>query len=108
MKRGELYRVFKGNKTDPRKSRGYVVVSRQALIESQFSTVICAPVYSQRHGLSTQVDVGVEEGMKADCCIQCDELMSLSKSQLTRFVGVLSPAVLAKLDYALKGALALD
>ena len=54
MKRGELYRVFKGNRAD------------------------------------------------------CDELMSLSKSQLTRFTGVLSPAVLAKLDHALKAALALD
>ena len=108
MKRGELYRVFKGNRADPRKSRVYVVVSRQALSESKFSMAICAPVYSQRHGLSTQVDVGVEEGLKADSCIHCDELMSLSKSQLTRFVGVLSPAVLAKLDHALKAALALD
>ena len=108
MKRGDLYRVFKGNKADLRKSSVYVVVSRQALIESKFSTVICAPVYSQRHGLSTQVDVGVEEGLKADCCIQCDELMSISKSQLTRFVGTLPHPMLAKLDHALKVALALD
>jgi mRNA interferase MazF len=107
MKRGELYRVFKGNRADPRQSRVYVVVSRQALIESKFSTVICAPIYSQRHGLSTQVDVGVEEGLKADSCIQCDELMSLSKTQLTRFIGALSPSVLTRLDHALRVALAL-
>ena len=100
--------MFKGNKADPRKSRVYVVVSRQALIDSKFSTVTCAPVYSQRHGLSTQVDVGVEEGLKADCCVQCDELMSLSKSQLTRFVGVLPHPLLTKLDHALEVALALD
>lgn len=108
MKRGELYRVFKANITDPRKSRVYVVVSRQALIESKFSTVVCAPVYSQRLGLATQVDIGVEEGLKKDSCIHCDELMSLSKTQLTRFVGALSPSTLPKLDHALKVALALD
>ena len=108
MKRGELYRVFKAKTADPRKSRVYVVVSRQALIDSRFSTVICAPVYSQRLGLSTQVDVGVEEGLKTDSCIHCDELMSLPKSQLTRFIGALSPSVLNKLDHALKVALALD
>jgi mRNA interferase MazF len=108
MKRGELYRIFKGNTANPRKSRVYVVVSRQALIDSKFSTVICAPVYSQRHGLSTQVDIGVEEGLKNDSCIHCDELMSLSKSQLTRFIGALSPSVLTKLEHALKVALAVD
>jgi len=108
MKRGELYRVFRGNTADPRKSRVYVVVSRQALIESNFSTVICAPVYSQRHGLSTQVDVGVAEGLKNDSCIHCDELMSLSKSQLTRFVGTLPPSLLNQLDHALRIALAID
>lgn len=108
MRRGEFYRVFKGNTADPRRSRVYVVVSRQALIDSKFSTVICAPVYSQRHGLSTQVDVGVEEGLKNDSCIHCDELMSLSKSQLTRFIGALSPPMLNKLEHALSVALAVD
>lgn len=108
MKRGELYRVFKGNTADPRKSRVYVVVSRQALIDSNFATVICAPVYSKRHGLSTQVDIGVEERLKNDSCIHCDELMSLSKTQLTRFVGSLSPSLVNQLEQALKIALGVD
>jgi len=108
MKRGELYRVFKGARSDPRQSRIYVVLSRQTLIDSKFSTIICAPVYSQRHGLSTQVNVGVEEGLKTESCIHCDELMSLSKSQLTQFIGTLSPSTLSKLDHALAVALALE
>jgi mRNA interferase MazF len=103
-----MYRVYRGNKTDPRKSRVYVVVSRQAVIESKFSTVICAPVYSQRLGLSTQVDVGPDEGLKSDSCIHCDELMSLLKSQLTAFIGTLPAPKLSKVDHALKVALALD
>jgi len=46
LKRAELYRVFKGSRTDPKRSRVFVVVSRQALLDSRFSTVVCAPIYS--------------------------------------------------------------
>jgi len=45
MNRGELYRVYKpGN--DPKPYRTFVIVSRQVLIDSKFSTVICAPVFT--------------------------------------------------------------
>ena len=64
MKRTDLFRVFRGSRQDPKKSRVFVVVSRRVLIDSRFSTVICAPVYSAHDGLSTQVPVGVEEGLK--------------------------------------------
>ena len=61
MRRGDLYRVRRPGAGDPRKTRVFVVVSREALIGSAFSTVICAPVFSQRDGLATQVDVGPED-----------------------------------------------
>ena len=82
MKRGELYRVANPSAKDPKKSRVFVVVSRQVLIDSRFSTVICAPIYSTHGGLSTQVLVGVDEGLKHDSSIHCDELVSLPKSLL--------------------------
>jgi mRNA interferase MazF len=85
----------------------FVVVSRQALIESRFSTVICAPIYSSHHGLSTQVPVGIEEGLKHDSSIHCDELLSLPKGLLTDFVGHLSPEKAMVLDRALARALSL-
>jgi mRNA interferase MazF len=81
------------------------VVSRQVLIDSRFSTVVCAPVYSTCDGLSTQVAVGVDEGLRHDSCIHCDELVSLPKSILTNFVGSLSPEKMKKLDRALCVAL---
>jgi mRNA interferase MazF len=84
------------------------VVSRQVLIDSRFSTVICAPVYSVHGGLSTQVPVGVNEGLKHDSCIHCDELVSLSKSLLTDFVGTISYQKLGQLNEALRIALALE
>lgn len=83
----------------------FVVVSRQALIESGFSTVVCAPVYTRRHGLATQVDVGVGEGLKHDSAIHCDELISLPKAVLTNWVGALPARTLARLDRALRIAL---
>jgi hypothetical protein len=46
MRRGDLYRVAHSSAADPKKFRVFVVVSRQALIATRFSTVICAPVYS--------------------------------------------------------------
>lgn len=108
MKRGELYRVFKKPGADPRKHRVFAVVSRQAVIDSKFSTVVCAPVYSERHGLSTQVDVGPEDGLKQDSCIHCDELVSLPKTVLTNYVGALSETKLHRLRTALRFALDID
>ena len=105
MKRGELYRVPHPSKTDPKRSRVFVIVSRQAVIESRFSTVVCAPVYSAFHGLTSQVEVGIEEGLKHQSSIHCDELISLPKSTLTDFVGSLSPAKVEQLNHALAAAL---
>ena len=81
------------------------MVSRQVLIDSKFSTVICAPVYSAYHGLSTQVLVGIEQGLKHDSSIHCDDLVSLPKSVLTDYVGSLPPAKLVELNQALRVAL---
>jgi mRNA interferase MazF len=92
MKRGELYLVRKPGTRDPRKQRVFIVVSRQALVDSRFSSVICAPVYSQHDELSTQVNVGPEEGLKRDSSIHCDDLVSLPKALLTHYVGSRSAA----------------
>lgn len=106
MKRGELYRV-RHRKGDPKRTRVFCVVSRAALIESSFSTLTCAPIYSIRHGLSTQVPVGPEEGLKHESAIHCDELVSLPKSALTDYVGTLSESRVEELNRALAIALEL-
>ena len=105
MKRGELYRVYKPQ-GDPKLYRTFVVASRQVLIDSKFSTVICAPVFTSGQGLSSQVGVGADEGLKHPSWIMCDNLVSLRKSDLTHFVGSLSSAKLGALNRAL--AMALD
>jgi mRNA interferase MazF len=92
---------------DPRRSRVFAVVSRQAVIDSRFSTVVCAPVYTRRDGLSTQLELGAEDGLKHESSIHCDALVSLPKSMLTDFVASLAPLRMRALDQALRVALAL-
>ena len=107
MKRGELYRLRRPSKSDPRASRVFVIVSRQAAIRSQLATVICAPVYSSYHDLRSQVFVGIDEGLKHDSSIHCDELVSVPKSALTDFVGSLGRGKILELNYALLDAVGL-
>jgi len=107
VRRGGIFLVHKPGRTDPRQQRAFVVVSRQIVVDSKFSTVICAPVYSRHDGLSTQVPVGVEEGLKHESSVHCDELMSLPKSALTRYIGALGDDKLRALERCLAIALGL-
>jgi len=108
MRRGELYRVHKGLSQDPKQYRVFVVVSRQILLDSRFSTAICAPIYSSFDGLSTQVPLGIDDGLKHDSSIHCDELVSIPKSSLAHFIGILRPAKIEDLNRALAIATGLD
>jgi len=108
VRRGELYLVRKPGSQDPKRQRVFVIVSREALLNTRFSSVICAPVYSRHDGLTTQVRIGVDEGLKRDSSIHCDELVSLPKALLTRYVGRMSESRIDELNRALLTALDLD
>ena len=89
-----------------KKSRCFAVVSRQDLLDSKANRVLCAPINTSGVGLSTEVQVGVDEGLKHDSVINCDQITRLEKSMLTDYIGVLSLAKLKQLRSAL--AVALD
>ena len=108
MKRGDLYRLAKPSKRDPKRFRVYVIVSRTDLTATAFPTLICAPIHSNCIGLPTEIEVGIDEGLKHDSCVRCDELISVAKSDLTNFIGSLSPQKTQELNEALKSALELD
>lgn len=85
----------------------YVVVSRSFIAENEdVSTVVCAPVYSQVLGLSTEVVLGPEEGLPHVSSVRCDFLALMFKRKLTTFVASLPPRKVEELDRAL--AVALD
>lgn len=105
LKRGDLFLIKRAGSVDPKRQRVFVIVSRQMLLDSTFSTVICAPVYSKGNELSTQVVVGIDEGLKHLSYIHCDELMSISKDRLTNYIGSLAEDKFSKLNFALRMAL---
>ena len=108
MKRGEFYRVRRASIPDPKEHRVYLIVSRQDFIDTPFSTVICAPVYSKyRDEITTQVEVGANEGLKHDSAIYCDALISIQKSLLTDYVSTLSGTKMNEVNIALRDALAI-
>jgi mRNA interferase MazF len=107
-RRGKVYRVRHPQHGDPKKSRCFVVVSRQELLDSHANRVLCAPVNALGVGLATEVAVGIDEGLKHPSVINCDQLTRLEKSVLTDYVGMLSAKKLRELRTALRVALSVD
>ncbi len=101
LRRGEIYRVRQSQHGDPKKSRCFAVLSRQDLLDSKANRVLCAPINASGVGLSTEVQVGVDEGLKHDSVINCDQITRLEKSILTDYIGALSLAKLKQLRAAL-------
>jgi mRNA interferase MazF len=68
---------------------------------------VCAPVYGEVLGLTTEVLLGPEQGLPRTSAARCDFLTLMFKRKLTDFVGTLSGAKLPELNRALTTALEL-
>jgi mRNA-degrading endonuclease toxin of MazEF toxin-antitoxin module len=69
------------------------------------STVICAPVYGEILGLTTEVVLGPEDGLSRASAVRCDFLTLMFKNRLSHFVSTLSAFKVAQLNRALANAL---
>jgi mRNA interferase MazF len=109
VKRGEIYRTRERVPERGDKPGFYLVVSRTFIASYEdVSTVICAPIYSEVLGLTTEVVLGPEDGLPRTSAIRCDFLTLMFKAKLTHFVGTLSPAKITALNRALATALELS
>jgi mRNA interferase MazF len=108
LTRGDVYLVSPAPGKDPRRARPLVVVSRQTLCDSRADKVVCAPVNTNADGRSTEVPVGVAEGLKHDSVVNCDQLVLVPKAMLTNYLGSLTSAKRRLLRDALRVALELD
>ena len=107
MIRGEIYRTSQRSAERGNKPGFYAVVSRQFIADNDdVATVICAPVYGEVLGISTEVVVGPGDGIPRRSAIRCDFLALMFKAKLEGYVSTLSAPKLAELDRAL--AVALD
>ena len=106
MKRGEIYRTRERLPERGGKPGFYVVVSRTFIAQNDdVSTVVCAPLYSQVLGLTTEVVLGPEDGLPRTSAVRCDFLTLMFKSRLTDFVATLPPDRVAEVNRALARAL---
>lgn len=106
MKRGEIYRSRERVAERGDKPGFYVVVSRSFIAENDdISTVVCAPLYGEVLGLTTEIVLGPDDGLPRTSSLRCDFLTLMFKSKLTQFVASLSPHKLAELNHALARAL---
>lgn len=106
MRRGELYRAEPPS-ADPRRFRVYLVVSRQGLIDSRYSTILAIPVYTNAANVVTEVPVGPEAGLKSQSWLRCDDLTGVPRASLRHYVGTASPETMELLRRALMLAMGL-
>jgi mRNA interferase MazF len=84
-----------------------VVVTRNSAIPV-LRNVCVAVVTSTIRGAPTEVPVGRGEGLNRGSVVNCDDLVTTSKSVLGRRRGSLGPEATRRLDNALRIALGLD
>lgn len=101
MRRGEVWWA----RVDKR--RPVVLVSRAEAYDVR-ALVIVAPVSTTLRGFSLEVRVGKAEGLPRAAVVNGDWLVTVPKADLISRAGQLSAAKLARLDAALRFALALD
>ncbi len=109
MKRGEIFRA----NLDPVQGseqggiRPVVIVQNDRGNQSS-PTVIVAPLTKQRKKLSLRTHVEIlppEGGLKYPSLVLCEQLRTLEKTRLSKYLGTLSPASLRLVDAALSAAL---
>jgi mRNA interferase MazF len=97
LNRGEIWLYTFGS---PDKRRPVLVLSRQKAI-SLLRTVLVAPITSTIHGAPSEVQVGIEEGLKHDSAINLDQIQTVDQAKLHHFVGAVSPGKMAAVCRAL-------
>jgi mRNA interferase MazF len=102
VKRGDVYDADLSVRQHP-----VVVVTRDSAIPV-LRNVCVAVVTSTIRGAPTEVPVGRGEGLNRDSVVNCDDLVTTSKSVLGRRRGSLGPEATRRLDNALRIALGLD
>jgi len=69
-------------------------------------TVMVAPVTSVIRGAPSEVVVGVEEGLKKDSAVNLDQVQTVEKARLKKFVGTVGPKKMNDVCRALADATA--
>jgi len=88
------------------KARPVLVLTREP-VRHAMRRVTVAPVTSTIKGLSTEVLVGVANGLDHECAVSCDNIITIDKAALGRHVGFLFERQERELTAAIVRAFAL-
>ncbi len=89
------------------KTRPVVILTRE-LVRPHLDRVTVAPITNTVRGLSTEVPLGLANGLDRHCAVSCDNIVTVPKSALGRQIGYLLPAQEAALTAAIHAAFDLD
>lgn len=87
------------------KRRPMVVLTRDEVIP-HLNQIIAAPVTRLVRSIPTEVDLGTDDGLPAECVVTLDNLVSVRPAFLTERISTLSPARMSQLCRALRAAVA--
>ena len=71
------------------KPRPYLVLTRQGAIDG-LRTLVVVPVTTTQRRLSSELQLGADDGLRRECVATIDNLACLPKSALTRQMGALA------------------
>jgi mRNA interferase MazF len=104
VSRGEIWFL---ERLRPDKRRPVLVLTRPTLIRV-LETVTVAAVTSTIRGAPTEVELGIDEGLKHASCVNLCNLFTVRRSELSTFVGTVPPEKMARVCEALAIACACD
>ena len=102
--RGEIWLL---DRPRPDKRRPVLVLSRPSLLQT-LHTVTVAAVTSTLRGSPTEVELGVEDGLKHTSCVNLCNVFTVSRRELVTFVGTVAPERMTRVCAALAIACACD
>ena len=97
LNRGEIWLL---NRPRPDKRRPVLVISRPSLL-GVLHTVTVAAITSTLRGASTEVELGVEAGLKQSSCVNLCNLFTVQQQELRTFVGTVGPREMREVCKAL-------
>ncbi len=104
LSRGEIWLL---ERPRPDKRRPVLVLSRPALIPV-LQTVTVAAITSTLRGSPTEVELGVEDGLKRISCVNLCNIFTVPKPELRTFVGTVRAERMTRVCEALAIACACD
>lgn len=104
LNRGEIWLL---DRPRPDKRRPVLVLSRPALIPL-LHTVTVAAVSSTLRGAPTEVELGIEEGLKHTSCVNLCNLFTVRQAELRAYVGTVSQEKMTQVCRALEIACACE